>query len=191
MSWLLHITTKYYWARGRAGERASLNLPRLPSDRSRVSVHVMLEPLHIAQLLRRLMVRNLVWCAVLWGFWGNVFCFFSFFPPWNVMDTLLCSGPWRLAIIYTPVFNVCSAIRSPKWCTMATTGKTLSLSDRLSSIQTIYGTGDWSSYFQCQSRPMLLNQKLWCSQEDRLATVPTFPFAMRSSWMHPVKYVVI
>ena len=36
----------------------SLNLPRLPSDRSKVSVHTMLEPLHIARLLRRLHVRN-------------------------------------------------------------------------------------------------------------------------------------
>ena len=32
----------------------SLNLPILPSDRSRVNVHAMLEPAHIAQLLRRL-----------------------------------------------------------------------------------------------------------------------------------------
>ena len=36
----------------------SLNLPRLPSDRSKVSVHAMLEPLHIARLLRRLQVSN-------------------------------------------------------------------------------------------------------------------------------------
>ena len=37
----------------------SLNLPRLPSDRSRVNVHAMLEPLHIARLLRRLQVSNM------------------------------------------------------------------------------------------------------------------------------------
>ncbi len=34
----------------------TLGLPVLPSDRSRVDVHAMLEPLHIAQLLRRLTV---------------------------------------------------------------------------------------------------------------------------------------
>jgi hypothetical protein len=38
----------------------SLNLPHLPSDRSKVAVHAMLTPLHIAQLLRRLTVRNLL-----------------------------------------------------------------------------------------------------------------------------------
>ena len=37
----------------------TLNLPRLPSDRSKVSVHAMLEPVHIARLLRRLQVRYL------------------------------------------------------------------------------------------------------------------------------------
>jgi hypothetical protein len=37
----------------------SLDLPRLPSDRSRVNVHAMLEPLHIARLLRRLQVSNM------------------------------------------------------------------------------------------------------------------------------------
>jgi hypothetical protein len=34
-----------------------LDLPKLPSDRSKVDVHAMLEPLHIAQLLRRLKVQ--------------------------------------------------------------------------------------------------------------------------------------
>ena len=34
----------------------SLNLPRLPSDRSRINVHAMLSPLDIARLLRRLQV---------------------------------------------------------------------------------------------------------------------------------------
>jgi len=35
----------------------SLNLPNLPSDRSRIDVHAMLEPIHIARLLRRLQVN--------------------------------------------------------------------------------------------------------------------------------------
>ena len=34
----------------------SLNLPALPSDRSRLDVHAMLKPIHIAYLLRRLQV---------------------------------------------------------------------------------------------------------------------------------------
>ena len=34
----------------------SLNLPRLPSDRSQLNVHAMLSPLDIARLLRRLQV---------------------------------------------------------------------------------------------------------------------------------------
>ena len=34
----------------------SLNLPPLPSDRSRIDVHAMLNPMHIAHLLRRLKV---------------------------------------------------------------------------------------------------------------------------------------
>jgi len=37
----------------------SLNLPALPSDRSRIDVHAMLEPIHIAGLLRRLKVNGL------------------------------------------------------------------------------------------------------------------------------------
>ena len=40
----------------RAGDFPSLNLPPLPSDRSRLNVHAMLTPMHIAQLLRRLKV---------------------------------------------------------------------------------------------------------------------------------------
>ena len=35
----------------------SLNLPNLPPDRSRIDVHAMLEPIHIARLLRRLQVN--------------------------------------------------------------------------------------------------------------------------------------
>ena len=35
-----------------------LDLPKLQSDRSKVDVHAMLEPLHIAQLLRRLKVQT-------------------------------------------------------------------------------------------------------------------------------------
>ena len=34
----------------------SLNLPLLPSDRSRLDVHTLLSPMHIAHLLRRLKV---------------------------------------------------------------------------------------------------------------------------------------
>ena len=34
----------------------SLNLPPLPSDRSRLDVHTLLSPMHIAHLLRRLKV---------------------------------------------------------------------------------------------------------------------------------------
>jgi hypothetical protein len=35
-----------------------LDLPKLPSDLGKVDVHAMLEPLHIAQLLRRLTVQT-------------------------------------------------------------------------------------------------------------------------------------
>jgi hypothetical protein len=37
----------------------SLNIPLLPSDRCRVSVHTMLEPLHVVRPLRRLKVSNM------------------------------------------------------------------------------------------------------------------------------------
>jgi len=37
----------------------SLNLPALPTDRSRIDVHAMLKPIHIASLLRRLQVNIL------------------------------------------------------------------------------------------------------------------------------------
>jgi hypothetical protein len=40
----------------RADEFPSLNLPNLPSDRSRIDVHATLTPMHIAALLRRLQV---------------------------------------------------------------------------------------------------------------------------------------
>ena len=38
---------------------SSLDLPALPSDRSKVDVHAMLNPMHIAKLLRRLVVSLL------------------------------------------------------------------------------------------------------------------------------------
>ena len=43
---------------GKKGWFQSLNLPVLPSDRSRIDVHAMLMPIHIACLLRRLQVNG-------------------------------------------------------------------------------------------------------------------------------------
>lgn len=43
---------------------SSLNLPKLPSDRSRIDVHAMLSPMHIAALLRQLQVYCVVSCFI-------------------------------------------------------------------------------------------------------------------------------
>ena len=48
----------------RGDDFTSLDLPKLPSDRSRIDVHAMLTPLQIAALLRRLQVFYVVKCSI-------------------------------------------------------------------------------------------------------------------------------